>query len=86
MPCPLIDEIEQTPSVIEMFRTKIFDWTRTLCYVSNALNQVKTHTVYAHKAKPLKLLERNDREALRRIEFRREMAIAYAPRVQQAIH
>jgi hypothetical protein len=69
-----------------MFRTKIFDWTRTLCYVSNAWNLVKAHNVYAHKTKPLKLLERKDREALRRIEFRREMAIAYTPRIQQAIH
>ena len=86
MPCPLIDEIAEETSVIEMFRTKIFDWTRTLCYVSNAWNHVKAHNVYAHKTKPLKLLERKDREALRRIEFRREMAIAYTPRVQQAIH
>jgi hypothetical protein len=72
--------------VIDMFRTKIFDWTRTLCYVSNAWNHVKPHNIYAHKTKPLKLLGRKDREALRRIEFGREMAIAYTPRVQQTIH
>jgi len=73
--------------VIEMFRTKIFDWTRTLSYVSNAWNLVKAHNVYAYNtAKPVRLLERKDREALRRIEFRREMAIAYTPRIQQAIH
>lgn len=69
-----------------MFRTKIFDWTKTLCLVSNAWNHVQAHNVYAHKTKPLKLLERKDREALSRIEFRREMAIAYTPRIQQTIH
>jgi len=73
--------------VIEMFRTKLLDWTRALCYVSNAMNLVKAHNVYAHKTpKPVKLLDRKDREALRRIEFRREMAIAYTPRMQQAVH
>jgi len=71
--------------VIEMFRTKIFDWTRTLCLMSNVWTQVKAHNVYAHKPRPLHLLERKDREAVSRIEFRREMAIAYAPRMQQAI-
>jgi len=57
-----------------------------MCYISNAWNQVKARNVYTHTTKPLRLLERKDREALRQIEFRREMAIAYTPRLQQAIH
>jgi len=69
---------------IEMFRSKIFDWSRTLSVLSNAWSQAKGYHLYAHNPKPAKLFLAKDRKAMRRIDFSREMAMAYTPRISQA--
>lgn len=75
-----MDEDPTVTFVIAMFRNKYFDLTNTLSIISNALGQLRMHHVYAHRGNPPQILQRKDRETLRRIEFRREMAMAYAPR------
>ena len=86
VPCPLIDEPTTATSVVEMFRNKMFDLTKALCLFSNAWTQVRMHHAYGHKGNPSHMLQRKDREAVRRIEFNRAMAMAYAQRTQQIIH
>jgi len=86
VPCPLIGEPRTSALVIEMFHNKVFDLTRALSLFSNAWGQVRTYHVYGHRRNPLQPLQRKDRDALRRIEFNREMAMAYAQRTQQTIH
>jgi hypothetical protein len=71
--------------VIEMFRRKLFDWTRTVCFFSNAWSHINVYRVDGYIEKPLRLIERRDREAFRRTEFSREMAMAAARRIQQTI-
>jgi len=69
-----------------MFRNKIFDLNRTLCFFSNAWSQMKAYQIHGHRVNASQPIQRKDREALRRIALNREMAIAYTSRLQQAIH
>jgi len=71
--------------VIEMFRNKIFDLSRTLSQFSNAWGGARGHHVHADQPKMVRILERREREAIQRMEFNRDMAKAYVPRMQQAL-